>query len=66
MIEITYLREIEKVQVLPYEVQNAIRGTLEILDDEYGVERDKYENDGGYIVVIESVEDFKEIKKEPI
>ncbi|WP_252244847.1 MULTISPECIES: hypothetical protein [unclassified Clostridium] len=53
----------EKVQALPIEVQEVISGVLEIFDSEYGTNRDKYENDGGYIVVIESVEDFKEIQK---
>ena len=63
MMEITYLREIEKVQVLPVEVQEVIQGILEILDSEYGADRDKYSDDGGYVVVVESIEDFKEIQK---
>ena len=62
-MEITYLREIEKVQVLPVEVQEVIQGILEILDSEYGADRDKYSDDGGYVVVVESIEDFKEIQK---
>lgn len=53
----------EKVQVLPYEVQAVIRGILEILDSEYGANRDKYADDGGYAVVAESIEDFREIQK---
>ena len=63
MIEITYLREMQKVQGLPVEVQEVIKGILEILDSEYGSNRDKYANDGGYIIVTESIEDFKEIQK---
>ncbi|MEO2601358.1 hypothetical protein AB2T63_04800 [Clostridium butyricum] len=63
MIEITYLREMKKVQILPIEVQEAIKGILEILDNEYGAERDKYLDDGGYVIVAESIEDFKEIQK---
>lgn len=54
MIEITYLREMEKVKVLPVEVQGVIRGVLEILDSEYGSNRDKYADDGGYVIVVES------------
>lgn len=57
MIEITYLREMEKVQGLPVEVQEGIKDILEILDSEYGSNRDKYVDDGGY------VEDFKQIQK---
>ncbi|NFS29461.1 hypothetical protein FDF12_03980 [Clostridium botulinum] len=62
MIEITYLREMEKVQSLPIEMQEVIKGILEILDTEYGADRDKYV-DGGYIIVVESIEDFKEIQE---
>lgn len=61
MIEIAYLREMEKVQSLPIEVQDVIKCILEILDLEYGAERDKYLDNGGYIVVVENAEDFKEI-----
>lgn len=49
MIEITYLREMEKVQALPIEVQEVIKEILEILDSEYGVDRDKYADNGGYV-----------------
>lgn len=40
-----------------------IKGILEILDLEYGVNRDKYTDDGGYAVVAERIEDFKEIQR---
>lgn len=63
MIEITYLREMEKVQALPIEVQEVIKGILEILDSEYGADRDKYADNGGYVVIVESIEDFKGIQK---
>ena len=63
MIEITYLREMERVQALPVEMQEVIKGILEILDLEYGVDRDKYVDNGGYVVVVESIDDFKEIQE---
>ena len=63
MIEITYLREMKKVQELPIEVQEVMKGILEILDSEYGAYRDKYADNGGYVVVVEGIEDFKEIQK---
>ncbi len=59
MIEITYLREMEKMQALPSEVQKTIKGVLEILDSEYGADRDQYSDNGGYVVVIENIEEFK-------
>ena len=62
MIEITYLRDMQRVQRLPVEVQEAIKGVLEILDSEYGANRDKYVDDGGYVIVAESIEDFEEIQ----
>ncbi|WP_252220294.1 hypothetical protein, partial [Clostridium sp. CMCC3678] len=43
--------------------QDVIKEILEILDPEYGVDRDKYADDGGYVVVVENIEDFKEIHK---
>ena len=63
MIEITYLREMKKVQTLPIEVQEVIKGVLEVLDSEYGSNRDKYADNGGYVVIVESIEDFKGIQK---
>ena len=63
MIEITYLKEMKKVHALPIEVQDAIKGVLEILDSEYGADRDKYADNGGYVVVVESIEDFKELQE---
>lgn len=62
MIEIAYSREKGIFKNMPQEVQEAIERILEILDTEYGVERNKYEDDGGYVVVVEKIEDFKEIK----
>jgi hypothetical protein len=62
MIEVSYLREYEKVKVLPKEVQETIQGILQILDTEYGADRNKYEDDGGYVLVVEEEKDFEEIK----
>ena len=45
------------------EVQEVIEGIFEILDSEYGSNRDKYEYDGDYVIVTESIEDFNEIQK---
>jgi hypothetical protein len=62
MIEIAHLREKGIAKNIPQEVQKAIEGILEILDIEYGTDRNKYEDDGGYVVVIEKKEDFKELE----
>lgn len=62
MIEVSYLREQEKLKFLPKEVQETIQGILQILDTEYGADRNKYEDDGGYVIVVERKEDLEEIK----
>lgn len=62
MIELSYFKEKERIKVLPQEVQDTILGILKILDSEYGADRKKYEDDGGYVVVIEREEDFKGLK----
>lgn len=62
MIEVTYTREKGVLKTMPQEVQEAIARILEILDSEYGAYRNKYEDDGGYVVVLEKEEDIKELK----
>ena len=50
MIELTHLKEINKADRLPKEVQENIEGILSILDEEYGADRDKYKDNGGYVI----------------
>lgn len=62
MIEIAYSKEKEIFRNMPQEVQETVREILQILDSEYGADRNKYEDDGGYVIVVEKKEDFKELK----
>lgn len=62
MIEIAYLREKDILKIKPQEVQEIIEGILQILDEEYGSDRNIYEEDGRYVIVVEKEEDFEEIK----
>ncbi|AVQ37751.1 hypothetical protein C7M56_03260 [Clostridium botulinum] len=62
MMEIAYLREKEILKTIPQEVQETILGILQILDIEYGANRNKYKDDGGYVIIVEKKEDFKKIK----
>ena len=62
MIEIAYLKEKDKIKSMPQEVGDVILGILEILSSEYGEDRN-YEDDGGYVVVIEKAEEFQELKE---
>lgn len=61
MIEISYLREKQVLKIMQQEVQESIEGILQVLDSEYGADRNKYEDAGGYGVIVEKIEDFKEI-----
>ncbi len=62
MIEIAYSKEKEILRNMPQEVQETVREILQILDSEYGADRNKYEDNGGYVIVVEKKEDFKELK----
>lgn len=62
MIEIAYLKEKDKMKTIPKEVQKIIEGILQILDAEYSSSRNKYEDDGGFVIVIEKEGDFEELK----
>lgn len=57
-IEVSYLREKEILKTIPQEVQETIEGILQILDSQYGDDRNKYEDAGSYVVVVEKIEDF--------
>ena len=62
MIQLAFKKEPNNVKSMPQEAQEVIAGILEILDREYGADRNKYEDDGGYVVIVEKQQDFKEIK----
>ena len=63
MIELTHLKQINKADKLPKEVQENIEGILLILDEEYGADRDQYKDNGGYVIVVEDESDFQIIKE---
>lgn len=63
MIELTHLKEINKADILPKEVQENIKGILSILDEEYGDNRDQYKDNGGYVIVVEDKSDFQTINQ---
>lgn len=62
MIEVSYLSEQEEINSLPKEVQKTIQSIMQILDAEYGGDRNKFKDDGGYLIVVKKDIDFKEIK----
>lgn len=62
MVEVLCLLEKEKFRTMPQEVKAVIKKILRILDTEYGADRDKYENNGGYVILVDKKEDLNEIK----
>lgn len=61
MIKIAHVKETESLR-LPQEVVGAIKYIAKVLDNEYGEDRDVDGGDGGYILVIESKDDFAKLK----
>lgn len=61
MIKVAHLTELERIKVLPKEVIKVIEGIVVILDKEYGEDRDA-EEDGGYVLLVESTDDFEKVK----
>lgn len=59
MIELVCLEDSYKVR--DKEIRFNVKSILEILDFKYGDYRDKYKDNGGYVIVVEKEEDFKEI-----
>lgn len=61
MIKLVHLKEMNKISMFPSEVQNNIQAILTILDEAYGEDRHR-NDDGGYVIVVESIEDFEVIE----
>lgn len=62
MIYLVSLKEMNKVNMFPIEVQQNVQYILNILDEAYYEDRAK-NDDGGYVIVVESIEDFELIEK---
>ena len=62
MKEIAYLKQEKLIKEMPLELQKTILKIIEILDLEYGANRNKYKDDGGYVIIVERNEDFEELK----
>jgi hypothetical protein len=56
-------KDSEKIKGLfPIEVISEVTNILKILDENYGSDREIYEDDGGYICIIENNKDVEELK----
>lgn len=65
MEKITCLKEVEKVAKYPKEVVEEVSKSAQILEEEYGEDRDN-EDLGGYILVVETEEELQELKLQNI
>lgn len=63
VIEVGCFKEKEKIKVLPHEIQILILNILQILDTEYGANRNRIDDDGGYVIIVEKKEELQEIKE---
>lgn len=61
MIKIAHVKETENLK-LPQEVVEVIKDIAMVLDNEYGEDRDVNHGDGGYILVVESKDEFEKLK----
>ena len=63
MIKKVYLKkQLEELSDYPVEVIKSISEIIEILNENYGENRNVDKDLGGYVLVVESVEDVKELK----
>ncbi|WP_084281037.1 hypothetical protein [Alkaliphilus transvaalensis] len=61
MIKIAHVKETESLR-LPQEVVRVIKDIATIFDTEYGEDRNVDGGDGGYILVIESKDEFDKLR----
>lgn len=63
MIKVGSKEDVKKLIGYPDEVICSVEDVITCLDENYGSDRDVDEDMGGYLLVIESDEDFSEIRK---
>ncbi len=56
-------KDLEKVTIEDVVVKENVKAYLHILDDMYEADRDVFNDDGGYAIIIENKEDLKEAEK---
>lgn len=63
MIKIGHKREVKNIKDLPKEVLEVVTGIVAILDTYYGENRDVDNEDGGYVLIIQSEEDIEKLEE---
>ena len=64
MIKLGKTKEMVKIQGLSKAVQSKVKELLEILDSEYGEDRDIDKDLGGFIAIIEEEQDLQVLKED--
>ncbi len=62
MIIVSKREDLKRLESYPKEVMDNVNNIINILDDNYGKDRDIYEDLGGYICIIESIEDVMNLR----
>lgn len=62
MKKIYLKKQLEELSDYPVEVIQSISETIDILNENYGENRDVDKDLGGYVLVVENIEDVKELK----
>ncbi|SFO16397.1 hypothetical protein [Proteiniclasticum ruminis] len=62
MIKLLHVSDISKIAHLEEEVQTYGLEALTILDEEYGTDRDSFTDLGGYVVILENLDDIQELE----
>ena len=62
MIKITHVKELNLLADVPLEVVNVARNAVTILDEAYGEDRDSANGYGGCVFVIDSKDDFEQLR----
>ena len=62
MKKIYLKKQLEELSDYPIEVIKSISETIDILNENYGENRDVDKDLGGYVLVVKSVKDVKELK----
>lgn len=59
-------QQLKEISMYSEEVIKSIKETIEVLDDNYGVNRSVEEDLGGYVLLIENLNDVKVVKEKII
>jgi len=62
MIIVSKREDLKKLESYPKQVLDYVNNIINILDDNYGKDRDIYKDLGGHICIIESIEDVMNLR----